>query len=90
MKDIVYKNEKGEKINISLLGFFKIDQLGKEYVMYSMVNDDDNKDTGYVLLGEVVRNDNEIQILGILDSEKELVTAYYNEISNQIGGSKNE
>jgi len=88
MKDIKYVNEKGENINVSLLGFFSIPDLEKEYIMYGITDDNVNNDEGKVLLGEVKRNDNNIQILGILPSEIDLVVAYYNEISNQIGGEE--
>jgi len=88
MKDIKYVNEKGEDINVSLLGFFSIPDLEKEYIMYGITDDNVNNDEGKVLLGEVKRNDNNIQILGILPSEIDLVVAYYNEISNQIGGEE--
>lgn len=84
MKEIKYKNEKGEEISISNLGFFTIPDLEKEYIMYGIT--EENNELGKVLLGEVIRDGNTIKILGILESEKELVVAYYNEISNQIGG----
>ena len=58
--------------------------------MYSLIDDDSSNDMGYVLLGEVVRYDGIVQILGIESEERDMVLAYYNEISNQIGGSENE
>ena len=85
MKDINYINEKGENITVSLIGFFSIEDLNKEYIMYSITDDNQNNQYGKVLLGEMIRNNNEIQILGIKKEEKDLVVAYYNEISNQIG-----
>ena len=85
MKDIKYINEKGEFITVSLIGFFSIDDLQKEYIIYSITDNNPNNEYGKVLLGEVIRNNNEIKILGIKKEEKDLVVAYYNEISNQIG-----
>lgn len=82
-----FKNEDGELINISFIGFFKIQELEKEYIMYSLINQNVDSSYGNILLGEVVRLDNnDIQILGINESEIDLVVAYYNEISKQIGG----
>lgn len=49
-----------------------------------------NNDEGMVLLGEVVRDGNDIQILDILSEEKEMVIACYNEILSQLGGKTNE
>ena len=79
-------DKNGNDINVSVIGFFKIPELDKEYVMYALVDNNENNDKGLVLLGEVIRNNDTIQILGILSEEKEMVVAYYNEISNQIGG----
>lgn len=91
MKDLKFKDSTGNYINISLIGFFRIPDLEKEYIMYSITDENIDNKYGHILLGEVIRNDDDsIQILGILDSEKDMVVAYYNEISNQIGGNENE
>lgn len=87
MKNANFVNEKGEKLDVSVIGFFSIPDLEKEYVMYGIVNE--KEEEGRVLLGEVIRHDETIEILGILESEKDLVVAYYNEIANQMGGKNN-
>ena len=90
MKEIIYKDKNGNNVTASVLGFFKIEELNKEFVMYSIVDDNVEEDDCVILLGEVVREDDEVQILGIDENEKELVVAYYNEIASQIGGSNDE
>lgn len=90
MQDIKFIDENGKEITISVIGFFRVDELEKEFIMYSLTDDDSSNDMGYVLLGEVVRYDGIVQILGIESEERDMVLAYYNEISNQIGGSENE
>ena len=35
MKDIKYKDENGKEMTISLMGFFKVPELEKEFIMYS-------------------------------------------------------
>ena len=84
-KEMIVKNENQEDIEISVLGEFKIEELQKEYIMYSVINKDDNSHQGLVLIGEVVRDGDNVQVLGIKEEEKELVLAFYNEISNQLG-----
>ena len=84
MKEIKYIDSSGNIMNISVIGFFKIPELENEFIMYGLVDDSSSED-GYVLLGEVVKKDDKIQILGILSNEKDLVVAYYNEISKQLG-----
>jgi len=85
MTDITYKDKDGNMINVSVIGFFSISELEKEFVMYGLVDDDKNNENGHVLLGEIIRNEEGVQIVGILPEEKDLVVAYYNEISTQIG-----
>lgn len=53
--------------------------------MYGIVDDDPNSKNGGVLLGEVVGEGEDMQVLGILPEEKDMVLAYYNEISTQLG-----
>ena len=90
MQDIKFIDENGKEITISVIGFFRVNELEKEFIMYSMVDDNVDNDMGHVILGEVVKYDGIVQILGIESDEKDMVLAYYNEISNQIGGSENE
>lgn len=85
MKDITYKNEEGNIITISVIGFFKVPELEKEFIMYSFTDYDSSKQNGLVLLGEIIKEEDTIQILGIDSNEKDLVLAYYNEVINQIG-----
>ena len=90
MKEIIYKDKNGNNVTASVLGFFKIEELNKEFVMYSIVDDNVEEDDCVILLGEVVREDDNVQIRGIDENEKDLVIAYYNEIASQIGGSNDE
>ncbi len=88
MNEIKVKNEEGKEITIKSLGTFRIEELGKEYVMYSLNDDKPETELGAILLGELVQDENgNYQVLGILDSEREMVVAFYNEIATQVGGS---
>lgn len=87
MENTNFVNEKGEKLDVSVIGTFRMPDLEKEYIMYSIINEKEND--GMVLLGEVIRHEENMEILGVLESEKDLVVAYYNEIANQIGGKNN-
>ncbi len=88
MKDlgtISVRDQHGNKINISMLGMFRIPDLEKQYIMYGLEDDDPYNENGGVLLGEVIGKGENMQVLGILPEEKEMVVAYYNEISKQVG-----
>ena len=82
-------SENGDTIMVSILGAFRVETLNKEYAMYSLVNDNPDNENGAVLLGEVVREDDKVKVLDILEEEVGLVVAFYNEIANQIGGKNN-
>ena len=86
MEQITIKNEQGQNINISVIGSFRIPDFDKEFMMCSMVDENEDNGLGAVLLGEVIRGANGIEVVGIRDDEKEMVVAYYNEISEQMGG----
>lgn len=85
MESIKVMKDNGTQIEISVVGFFRVPELEKEFVIYSMMDDDQNNDNGAVCLGEVIRDEDNIQVLGILEEDKKLVEAYYNEISTQLG-----
>ena len=82
-----YTDQNGNVMNIEAIKIFKIDELGKEYIIYSIMDNDDSNPEGELLFGEIIRNDDSIQVLGILPDEEDIVIAYYNEIKNQLGGS---
>ncbi len=85
MKEITVKNQFNNDVTISLIGTFKIETLDKEYIIYSIVDDNNLNENGEIILGEVIREGSDIKVLGIKKEEKELVVAYYNEISEQLG-----
>jgi uncharacterized protein YrzB (UPF0473 family) len=91
MDELKVKNEEGKEITVKSLGTFRVEELGKEFVMYSLNDDKPETELGAILLGELIQDDDgNYQVVGILDSEREMVLAFYNEISTQIGGNGNE
>ena len=86
MDGVKFTDSTGKNINVSVIGYFSIPDLRKDFIIYGIVDDNPSNENGNVLLGEIIKHENGIQILGILPEEKDLVVAYYNEISNQIGG----
>ena len=84
-KEIKIKNENGEEITISIVGNFKIEDLKKEYVIYSIVDDNEANTKGTILIGELVRNNDELSVIGIDEEEQPIVLAFYNEIANSVG-----
>ena len=83
-KEITIKDENQNDIVISVLGEFKIDALEKEFIMYSIVNMDEDVTDGIIIIGEVIRDNDNVQVIGIKEEEKELVLAFFYEITEQI------
>ena len=90
LERINVRDEHGNKLYVSVLGMFEIPDLEKKYIMYGIVDDDPFSKNGGGLLGEVVGEGEDMQILGILPEEKDMVLAYYNEISTQLGEDEDE
>lgn len=89
MIELTVKNQFNNDITISLIGTFQIPTLEKEFIIYSLVDDNPDNTEGEIILGEIIRENNDIQVLGIESEEKDLVVAFYNEISKQIGDEVN-
>ena len=83
---VTIQNEQGENINITVIGTFEIPDLKKEYMMYSMEDENEENSLGAVLIGELLKDEDKIKVAGVPEEEKEMVVAYYNEVSEQMGG----
>jgi uncharacterized protein YrzB (UPF0473 family) len=87
MSEIKVKNDEGKEITVKSLGSFRVEELGKEFIMYSLNDDKPETELGAILLGELIQDeDGNYEVVGILDEEREMVLAFYNEIATQIGG----
>lgn len=84
-RELVIKDSNENDLVISVVGEFKIDELDRKYIIYSIVDSNENNPDGQILIGEIVEEDGNLKVLGIRKEEKELVLRYYNEISNQLG-----
>lgn len=83
---VTIQNEQGENINITVIGTFEIPDLKKEYMMYSMEDENEENSLGAILIGELLKEEDKIKVAGVPEEEKEMVVAYYNEVSEQMGG----
>ncbi len=83
---VTIQNEQGENINITVIGTFEIPDLKKEYMMYSMEDENEENSLGAILIGELLKDEDKIKVAGVPEVEKEMVVAYYNEVSEQMGG----
>lgn len=82
MKNVlVVRNENNEELTIELLFNFKIEDIGKEYIVYT-VNDDGVSNNVGVIISEIIYNEGIPQIVPIDESEKEMVLLFYANVRN--------
>ena len=77
-------NENNNKIIIEILLGFKIEEIGKEYVAYT-INDDTLSEDVEVFISEIDYNSSLPKIVPIKEDEKEIVLLFYNNIKKSIG-----
>lgn len=76
-------NEEGIECNIVLLFRFTIEEYKKNYMAYTL-NDDENEDVGLVLIAEVGEVNNVLTLKSIPDEETKMVTLFYDYIKDTI------
>ena len=76
-------NEKNEIITIEILIGFKIEEIGKEYVAYT-INDDNLSNTVTVLISEIDYDNDIPKIVPIKEDEKEMFLLFYNNLKKSI------
>lgn len=76
-------NEKNEIITIEILIGFKIEEIGKEYVAYT-INDDNLSNTVTVLISEIDYDNDIPKIVPIKEDEKEMVLLFYNNLKKSM------
>ena len=89
---LIVSGPEGGKYEIDVLFGFRVPDLGKEYVAYTASeagNNDPDSDVA-VIVGEVVRNEenDDVTILGVCSDEEVLVSAFFNDLMEQLGGKE--
>lgn len=77
----VFINENGEEIKIEIVFSFRLEELNKNYIAYT-INDDDSLPTTLIFISELDPNTN--QIISIKEEEKEMVMTAYEEFKKGV------
>ena len=84
MNSKTVRTENGEDLTIEILVNFKVEEYGKEYVGYTL-NDNNDSFKVKVFLSEIQYDLNgKARVASIKESEKDLVLCIYNNIRNSI------
>lgn len=76
-------NENGEEIRLEILFSFRVDELNKGYIVYS-VNDDGVSDDVTVCISEFYIENDVPKIKSIDENEKEMVLLFYESVKSSI------
>ena len=76
---IKVKNIEGEDLEIEFLLTFKIEKIGKEYIVYS-INDDGVSPTVNIFISEIKYENSIPKLIPIKEDEKEMVLLFYENI----------
>lgn len=76
-------NEDGKNINIDLLYKFKIEEYNKEYIIYTL-NDEESSDSDLILIAGVEDIDGKYNLKLIPEEESKMVLLFYDNIRDTI------
>lgn len=76
-------NEVGQSVKIEIIGRFRIAEVDREYIIYTL-NDDNISDEVIVLIAQVKIENSKMKLLSIPDKERNMVVAFFNSIKNNI------
>jgi len=76
-------NEFGQEITIEIILSFIIEELNKEYVVYT-INDDGISNDVNIIISEIEYINNIPKIKSIPEEEKEMVILFYNNVKKSI------
>ncbi len=76
-------NEEGIECKINTLFRFKIEEYNKEYMAYTL-NDDESQDIGIVLIANIEENNGVINLKSIPDEETKMVTLFYDYVRDKL------
>ena len=80
-------NEDGESININIIMQFRIEELDKQYIVYT-VNDDGVSEKFRVLIAETTNEDGKYALKKIPENEVKTVLMFYDNVRDTISGKR--
>ena len=80
-------NENGENVKIDIIMRFKVEELNKEYIVYTLNDDGKNEDV-YVNIAGIDESSGTPQLRLIPESERSMVLVFYDNLRDSICGTK--
>ena len=82
-------NEEGQEVKIEIIMRFKVEELGKEYIVYT-VDDDGVSETVPICIAGINDEGGKLSLRLIDESEKNMVLVFYDNLRDMICGNRNE
>lgn len=76
-------NVDGKEIKIDIIMQFRIEEVNKEYVVYT-INNDNEIDNAYISISEIEYIDDKYNLKLIPENEKNMVLIFYDNIRDTI------
>ena len=80
-------NEEGQKVNINIIMQFRIEELNKQYIVYT-INDDGIKEKIPVLIAETDDENGKYALKKIPENEVKTVLMFYDNVRDTISGKR--
>ncbi len=81
-------DENGQEIKIDIIMQFRIEELNKEYVLYT-INDDGVSEDAFINISEIEKDaTGSYQLKLIPENEKNMVLTFYDSIRDSINGKE--
>lgn len=75
--------EDGSLATVEIIGQFRIDEVNRDYVMYTL-NDDGKSEDVIVLIAQIEMIDGKMKFVSIPDKERNMVVSFFNYVKNSI------
>ena len=80
-------NENGQEVKVDVIMQFRIEELEKEYIVYTL-NDDGQSEDVYVCIAGMEEINGQYQLKLIPEEEKNLVLVFYDNLRDTICGNR--
>lgn len=80
-------NENGEEVKVDIIMQFSIEELNRQYIVYTL-NDDGKSETAYVCIAGVEMKDGKYNLKLIPEQEKNVVLVFYDNLRDTICGNR--
>jgi len=80
-------NENGDEIKVDVIMQFRIEEMNKEYIVYT-INDNGKSETAYICIAGLEQKNGKYELKLIPEQEKNMVLVFYDNLRDTICGNR--